>query len=42
LIFARGLLPLHTPRLKQKPVSKFDFLVSAVIYAFFIAGLCLA
>ena len=39
LIFAPGLLSAAIHRaLKQKPVSNFDFLVSAVIYAFFIAA----
>ena len=39
LIFAPGLLSAAIHRaLKQKPMSNFDFLVSAMIYAFFIAA----
>jgi len=40
-ILAPGLLSAALHRnLKQKPTSNFDFIVSAVIYAFFIAAFC--
>jgi len=41
LIFAPGLLSavLHR-KFKQKPMSNSDFLVCAVIYAFFITAFC--